>query len=191
MDKKLHVIYYASKTLDNAQVNYTTTEKELLAVVFAFDKFRSYLVGTKCIVYIDHATIKYLLNKKDAKPRLIRWVLLLQEFDVEIKDRKGAENLVADHLSRIENRTSDNRAINDCLPGETLMKISTRTPWYADLVNYIVGKIVPTEYSYHQRKKFLHDVKQYYWDEPYLYKQCADDIIRRCVPAEEDRKSVV
>ena len=135
VDKKLHVIYYASKTLDNAQVNYTTTEKELLAVVFAFDKFRSYLMGTKCIVYTDHAAIRYLLNKKDAKPRLIRWVLLLQEFDFDIKNRKGAENPVADHLLRIENRTSNNRAINDCLPGETLMKISTRTPWYADLLN--------------------------------------------------------
>jgi hypothetical protein len=99
-DKALHVIYYASRTLDDAQINYTTTEKELLAVVFAFDKFRSYLVGSRCIVYTDHAAIRYLLSKKDAKPRLIRWVLLLQEFDVEIREKKGAENSVADHLSR-------------------------------------------------------------------------------------------
>ncbi|KAM2325828.1 hypothetical protein ACFX1X_025128 [Malus domestica] len=78
-DKQPHVIYYASRTLNDAQLNYSTTEKELLAVVFALDKFRSYLLGTKVIIYTDHAALKYLLTKKEAKPRLIRWMLLLQE----------------------------------------------------------------------------------------------------------------
>ena len=84
--KKHHAIAYASKTLSGAQLNYATTEKELLVVVFAIDKFRSYLVGAKIIVFTDHAALKYLLTKKDAKPRLLRWILLLQEFDLEIKD---------------------------------------------------------------------------------------------------------
>ena len=83
-NKLLHVIYYASRTLTDAQLNYATTEKELLAVVFAFDKFRSYLIGSKIIVYTDHSALKYFLAKKDAKPRLLRWILLLQEFDLEI-----------------------------------------------------------------------------------------------------------
>ncbi|KAM5558017.1 hypothetical protein ABKV19_019986, partial [Rosa sericea] len=80
-DKKPYAIYYASRTLNDAQLNYSTTEKELLAVVFALEKFRSYLLGTKVIIYSDHAALRYLMSKKEAKPRLIRWILLLQEFD--------------------------------------------------------------------------------------------------------------
>jgi hypothetical protein len=98
---RVHAVYYASKTLNGAQLNYATTKKELLAVVFAFEKFRSYIVNLKVIVYTDHTAIKYLLAKKEAKPRLIRWILLLQEFDVEIRDKKGVENVVADHWSRM------------------------------------------------------------------------------------------
>ena len=88
IDKKLNVIHYASKTLYNAQKNYTTTEKEFLAVVFACDKFRQYIVDSKVIIHTNHAAIKYLMEKKYFKPRLIRWVLLLQEFDLHI-DRKS------------------------------------------------------------------------------------------------------
>ncbi|XP_070667582.1 uncharacterized protein [Malus domestica] len=100
-NKQPHVIHYSSRTLNDAQLNYSTTEKELLAVVFALDKFRSYLLGTKVIVYSDHEALKYLLTKKEAKPRLIRWMLLLQEFNIEIRDKKGSENVVADHLSHL------------------------------------------------------------------------------------------
>ena len=98
-DGKPYVVYYASKTLNDAQKNYTTTEKELLAVVFALDKFRNYLLGTSIVIFTDHSALKYLLNKKDAKARLIRWILLLQEFNIQIKDKQGVENVVANHLS--------------------------------------------------------------------------------------------
>ena len=105
--------------MNDAQLNYATTKKELLAIVFAFDKFRPYLIGNKVVVHSDHYAIKYLMTKKDAKHRLIRWVLLLQEFDVEIKDKKGIENLVADHLSRLKG-ASDEVQVNDDFPDEHL-----------------------------------------------------------------------
>ena len=95
------MIYYASKTLDSTQSNYITMEKEFLVIVFALDKFRSYIVGSPIIIFTDHAALKYLLSKQDTKPRLIRWILLCQEFNMTIKDKKGVKNVVADHLSHL------------------------------------------------------------------------------------------
>ncbi|GKA06753.1 reverse transcriptase domain-containing protein [Tanacetum coccineum] len=131
--KNFHPIYFASKTLNSAQQKYTVTEKELMAVVFAFDKFRSYLILSKTIVHTDHSALRHLFKKQDAKPRLIRWILLLQEFDIEIKDRKGTENVAADHLSRLENNeTSDDSEVDDNFPRETLMEINTKkTPSFS------------------------------------------------------------
>ncbi|CAN6677832.1 unnamed protein product [Malus baccata var. baccata] len=128
-NKLPHVIYYASRTLNAAQLNYSTTEKELLAVVFALDKFRSYLIGTKVIIFTDHATLKYLFTRKEAKPRLIRWMLLLQEFDIEIKDKKGSDNVVADHLSRLvcEEKVLP---ISEMFPDEQLLSIKVSTPYH-------------------------------------------------------------
>ena len=129
-NKIFHSIYYASKTLSEAQLNYTVTEKELLAVVFAFDKFRAYLIRTKVIVFTDHSAIKYMVEKKDAKPRLIRWILLLQEFNLEIKDRKGIENQVVDHLSRLERSEIGHNpeVINEIFPDEQLFVITPAKP---------------------------------------------------------------
>ncbi|CAM8943774.1 unnamed protein product [Rhodiola kirilowii] len=185
IDKKLYVVYYTCKVLAGAAANYTTTEKEMFAIVYAFEKFRQYLLGSKTIVYTDHAAIKYLLSKKDSKPRLIQWVLLLQEFDIEIRDKKGAKNLVADHLSRLElgelNREEDILPMTDSLVGEQFMSVDVDiVPWYADFVNYLACGIIPPDLSHNQKRKFLSDVKRYFWDDPFLYRLCADHLYRTC-----------
>ncbi|GJU88276.1 reverse transcriptase domain-containing protein [Tanacetum coccineum] len=187
--KHFQPIHYASKTMTEAQIHYTTTEKEMLAVVYAFEKFRPYLVLSKSIVYTDHSALKYLMNKQDAKPRLLRWVLLLQEFDITIRDKKGSENLAADHLSRLENPHKDvleNKDINEHFPLETLGVISSEsTPWFADYANYHAGNFIIKGMTTQQKRKFFKDVKHYFWDDPYLFRTCADQIIRRCVHGQE------
>ncbi|KAH9671394.1 hypothetical protein KPL70_017357 [Citrus sinensis] len=152
-DKVFHSIYYASKTFTSTQINYTTTEKELLAIVFAFDKFKAYLV-----------------------------------------DRKGTENQVADHLSRLEANTSTltRKGITEMFPDEQLLVVQqaqmlqqSESPWYADFANYLVSGLLSPELKFQKKKKFLHDVKSYQWDDPHLYKLCSDQVIRRCVAADE------
>ncbi|GJU07678.1 reverse transcriptase domain-containing protein [Tanacetum coccineum] len=186
--KYFQPIHYDSKTMTDAQAHYTMTKKELLAVVYAFEKFRPYLVLSKTIVYTDHSALKYLLAKQDAKPRLLRWILLLQEFDVIIRDKKRAENLAADHLSRFENPHQDvleNKEITKTFPLETLGMISFHgyfsTPWFDDIANYHAGNFIVKGMSSQQKKKFFKDVKHYFWDDPYLFRICADQMIRRCV----------
>ncbi|KAL0864739.1 hypothetical protein Bca101_043857 [Brassica carinata] len=201
-DGKTHVIYYASQTLNDAQMRYATTEKEMLAIVFAFEKFRSYLVGSKVIVYTDHAALRHLLAKKDAKPRLLRWILLLQEFDLEIRDKPEIENGVADHLSRL--RIEGGIPIDEGLREEHVLAIMSvvavietgkkieevkaaeeKGPWYADLVNYLATGKEPLGLAGYEKQKFYKDLKRYYWDEPYLYTLCKDQIYRRVVAEEE------
>nr|GEZ17129.1 reverse transcriptase domain-containing protein [Tanacetum cinerariifolium]GEZ17427.1 reverse transcriptase domain-containing protein [Tanacetum cinerariifolium] len=148
-DKHFRPIHYASKTMTEAEFNYTTTEKEMLAVVYAFDKFWFYLIMNKSIVYTDHSALKYLFSNKDSKARLLCWVLLLQEFTFKVIDTKGAKNLAIDHLSRLENQHQnvlDPKEINESFPLETLNLVSTRgnssTLWFADFVHYHAGNFI-------------------------------------------------
>ncbi|GJT87167.1 reverse transcriptase domain-containing protein [Tanacetum coccineum] len=147
----------------------------------------SYLILSKNIVHTNHSALKHLFKKQDAKPRLIRWILLLQEFNIEIKDIKGTKNVTADHLSRIENdEISDDSEVDDNFPRETLMEINTKDePWFADFVNYLVADIIPKGMTYQQKNKFFSDLKHYFWEEPYLFKVCSDGMIRRCVSGPE------
>ncbi|GKA08753.1 reverse transcriptase domain-containing protein [Tanacetum coccineum] len=140
-----------------------------------FEKFRPYLVLSKTIVYTDHSALKYLLAKQDSKPRLLWWILLLQEFDVIIRDKKEAENFTADHLSRLENPHQgdlEKKEITKKFPLETLGMISfhgdSNTSWFADIANYHAGNFVVKGISSQQKKKFFKDVKHYFWDDLYL-----------------------
>jgi hypothetical protein len=164
----------------------------LLAVVFALDKFRSYLLGSKVIIYSDHTALKYLFSKKDAKSRLIQWILLLQEFDIKIRDKKGSKNVVADHLSRITvDVTEEATPIFETFPDEQLMHIAhTPSPWFADIVNYFVTGQMPLHCGRQDKSKFMAMVKYFFWDDPYLFKYCPDQIIRRCIP-EPDQSNVI
>ncbi|GJV34921.1 reverse transcriptase domain-containing protein [Tanacetum coccineum] len=142
-------------------------------------------------MYTDHSAIKYLFTKKDAKPRLMWWILLLQEFDVIIRDKKGAENLAADHLSRLENPHQDkleNKEITETFPLKTLGSVALcvdSTPWFIDFANYHARNFIIKGMSSQQKNKFFKDVKHYFWDDPFLFKICADQVIRRCVHGEE------
>nr|GEX17181.1 reverse transcriptase domain-containing protein [Tanacetum cinerariifolium] len=159
-DKHFKPIYYASKTMTKAKSNYTTTKKEMLAVVYAFEKFRSYLIMNKSIVYTDHFALKYLFPKKDSKARL---------------------------LQNLHQNVLDPKKINESFPLETLNLVSTRgnssTPWFADFANYHAGNFVVKGMSSQQKSKFFKDVKHYFWEDPFLFKICVDQVIRRCVSA--------
>ena len=160
---KPYVVYYASKTLNEAQRNYTTTEKELLAVVYTSDKFRAYLVGSDIVIFTDHSTLKCLLTKQNAKARLIRWVFLLQEFNLQIKDKKGVENVVADHLSRltIAHNTHSSPPINDEFPEESLMQLENAL-WYAHIANFLATGETTADWKEEDRKYFFVNIHSYY-----------------------------
>ena len=156
---KPYVVYYASKTLNEAQRNYTTTEKELLALVYALDKFKAYLVGSFIVIFTNHSTLKYLLTKQDVKARIIRWVLLLQEFNLQIKDKNGVEN---DHLSRLTiAHDSHNPPINDEFPEESLLLVKN-APLYTHIANYLAIRETPIDWKAHDKKYFFAKIHSYY-----------------------------
>lgn len=160
---------------------------------------------------MDHATTGYLLSKKDAKLRLIWWILLLQEFEMENRNKKGTENVLVGYLSRINDGKVEEIPINDYFPYDRLVtfiraealsyhhladfleegssdmkkepyEAATLTKsivsWYIDYINYLVTRVLPPDLTYQQKKKFFHDLKHYYWDDPLLFKRGVDDIFR-------------
>ena len=123
------------------------TKKELLVVVHSLNKFRHYITGYQTFVHIDHAAIKYLMNKPDVNASIIRWFLLLQQFDLTIVDKPGKENVVADFLSRVNFCAGEEGMVDDQLPNEHLFAISVLSPWFADIENYLVSTQFPPNFS--------------------------------------------
>ena len=160
-------------------------------MVYAFDKFLQYLLGYKAVVYTDHVALKYLYAKQDSKPRLLRWILLLQEFDVLIRDKKGCENTVADHLYQMSpiEETEDKRPRKDEFADEHILPV-IGIPWFTDYANYLVGGVIPNDFDANKKKKFLHDCSFYLWDDIFLYKRGVDGLVIRCVPEEEQRDAL-
>nr|GEX44243.1 reverse transcriptase domain-containing protein [Tanacetum cinerariifolium] len=177
-EKHFRRMHYASKTMTESKLNITTTEKEMLAVVYAFEKFRSYLIMNKSIVYTDHSALKYLFAKKDSKVRLLCWVLLLQEFTFKVIDTKGAENLAADHLSRLENPHQNMlgpKEINESFPLETLNMFSFRsnssTPWFADFANYHAGNFITIADHIKVQLNELNELRDQAYKNSLIYKE--------------------
>nr|GEZ70997.1 reverse transcriptase domain-containing protein [Tanacetum cinerariifolium] len=162
VEKHFWLIHYARKTMNQVETNYTTTEKEMLTVVYASEKFCSYLIMNRSI-----------------------------EFDFKVIDPKGAENYAADHLSRLENpyeNIFDPKEINETFPLKSLNKIAhidPSTPWFADFANYHAGNFIIKGMTSHQKQKFFKDARHYFWDDPYLFRTCPDQIIRCCVAGKE------
>jgi hypothetical protein len=144
-------------------------------------------VGAKVTIYSNHAALKNLLTKKDVKPRLVRWILLLQEFDLEIKDGKGVENLVTHHLSHMQVANLQELPKNDFLRDDMLLKVTDFNPWYSNIVNFMVARYVPPG---EDRKKLQVESRHHLWDDPYLYRVCPDRLLRRCVPTTEGKQII-
>jgi hypothetical protein len=153
-DKKPYAIYFISKNISPAKLNYIVTEKEFLAVIHAINKFCHYITGYPIILYTDHSTIRYLANKPITNGWVTRWLLLLQEFDITIKDRPGRQNLVADFLSRIP-KTDDSLTFEDQFLDEHIFSITTKPPWYNDVANYLEVGRLPTHLSSRERKLII------------------------------------
>ncbi|XP_070003015.1 uncharacterized protein [Nicotiana sylvestris] len=177
--------------MNSSQVNCTITDKEFLTIVFAIEKFRQYLMGAKVIVHTDHAALCYLMRKNNSKARLMRWLLLLQEFDIDIQNRKEVKIKCQSTCLVWRRRGGRIMAMKSMTPSldEQILAISMKeVSWFADLANFLMCGIIPDEFFSNQRKKLKRDCQDYYSDEPYLFRICTDRVIRRCVPEEEQTK---
>ena len=173
-----HAIYYISKSLHGPELNYTVTEKELLAVVYALKKNWHYITGYSIYVHTDHAAIKYLMNKPAITGRLARWLLLLQEFDITIVDKPGK-------VSRIHHHDTDTTLVDDAFTDEHLFHIAIKVPWYADIANYIAANKTPAHFSYKERKLLIQKSFHFSWIDNLLFYTGPDQVMRRCVREDE------
>eukprot|EP00253_Pinus_taeda_P013985 PITA_13985 len=184
-EKLPYAIYFVSKNLSKAEMNYMVIEKEFLVVVHSLNKFRHYITGYQTFVHTDHATIRYLMNKPDVNARIIRWLLLLQQFDLTIVDKPGKENVVADFLSRVNLTAGEEETVDDQMPDEQLFAISVLSLWFADIANYLVSAQFPPHLSSKEKSIIMRKSASFTWIGGNLFKLGPDYILRRCVMEEE------
>jgi len=184
-EKLPYAIYFVSKNLSKAEMNYIVTEKEFLAMVHSLNKFRHYITSYQTFVHIDHAAIKYLMNKPDVNSRIIRWLLLLYQFDLTIFDKPGKENVVADFLSRLDLPAGEEGTMDDQMSDEHLFAISVLSSWFADIANYLVLAKFPLHLSSKEKSRTVRKSASFTWIGGNLFKLGPDQILRHCVREEE------
>ena len=175
-----YAIYFISKNLTPAELNYTVTEKEMLAVVHAVNKFRHYITGYEVFIHTDHSSIRYLMNKPITNGRITRWLLLMREFNITVLNRPGKENQVVYFLSRLKT-SSEIVPISDNFPNEHLFAISVITPWYADIANYLSSGMLPPSFTSKEKKNIIKQSVGYTWIDGDLFYTGYDLIIITCV----------
>eukprot|EP00253_Pinus_taeda_P033678 PITA_33678 len=166
-------------------MNYTVTEKEFLAIAHSLNKFRHYITGYQTFVHTDHAAIRYLMNKPDVNAHIIRWLLLLQQFELTIVDKLGKENVVADFLSRLDLPTGEEGIVDDQMSDEFFFSISVLSPWFADIANYLVSAQFPSHMSSKEKRRIVRKSAAFTWIGGNLFKLGPDQILRCCVREEE------
>eukprot|EP00253_Pinus_taeda_P003350 PITA_03350 len=179
-----YAIYFISKNLSKVELNYMVTKKELLAIVHSLNKFRHYITCYHTFVHTDKIEIRYLMNKPNVNASIIRWLLLLQQFDLTIIDKPSKENVVADFLFRL-NLLVGEGMVDDQMSDEHLFSISVLSPWFADIAKYLVSTQFPPHLSSKEKSKIARKSTSFTWIGGNLFKIGLDQILRRCVKDEE------
>ena len=182
-DSKEHPVYFASRQLNDAENKYTTTEREALGMVFTCKKFRYYLLGYKSVFQTDHNPLKHLANKADISGKLARWMLLLQEFDIEVKVKPGKAHQNADYLSRIKDEPGF-ELVGDTFPDEDLFIINVESP-YRKIIHYLSTGECPKDMTKQQLSVFVHKAGPYTLINNVLHKLGPDEKLRRCLEPDE------
>jgi hypothetical protein len=184
-----HLIAFANRKLSSTEKNYTMTEREGLAMVYALQKFRHYLLGSHFKMYTDHSALRYLVNKPVLGGRICRWLLLFQEYDFEVIVKPGKFNSGPDHLSCILSG-EDAGNLDDSFPDAHLFAIQMVEDYFADIVQFFSTGVAPSEFTVAQKKQLVVKATNYQLIAGNLYKLGADGILRRCV-LEHERNMVL
>ena len=171
-----YAIYFISKNLTTAELNYTVTEKEFLAVVYSINKFHHYITGCKFFVHTDNSAIIFLMNKPITNGRVAQWLLFLQEFNIIVIDRPGKENIVSDFLSHIQHEDGT-KPVDDTFPDEHLFVVYVQTTWFADISNYLATGKILNHLSPHEKRHIIVQSSNYSWVDNYFFYTGLDFII--------------